>query len=127
MFISSWQHLINKRRTAPSCRRARIRLNLEVLEPRTTPAVFTVNTAAYGDGICTYHGALTVGGSTLSNNTASSKGGGIYGAVTVSNSSQITGNTAPVGSGADIDNLGVLYQDMSSIIGILNGNPAKPI
>jgi len=51
-------------------------------------------------------------------------GGGIYngGTLTVSNSSTITGNTAPVGFGADVFNGGVLHQDLSSFIGILNGN-----
>jgi len=47
--------------------------------------------------------------------------------VTVKNSSSITGNTAPVGFGADVYNLGVLYLDSTSIIGILDGNPAVPI
>ena len=46
MFLSFWRSAVRKRRTAPSCRPARIRLNLEVLESRTTPAVFTVNTFA---------------------------------------------------------------------------------
>jgi hypothetical protein len=42
--------------------------------------------------------------------------------VTVENSSSITGNTAPVGSGADVYNQGTLYLDATSIIGILIGN-----
>ena len=88
--------------------------------------------ASSGGGILVDASAvLTVSNSTLSNNSAAYKGGGIYiniyGTVKVINSSQITGNNAPVGSGADVNNQGVLYQDMSSIIGILDGNPAKPI
>jgi hypothetical protein len=47
--------------------------------------------------------------------------------VTVKNSSNITGNTAPVGFGADVYNQGVLYLDSSSTIGILDGNPAVRI
>jgi hypothetical protein len=47
--------------------------------------------------------------------------------VTVNNSSSITGNSAPVGFGADVYNQGVLYLDATSIIGILDGNPAIPI
>jgi hypothetical protein len=45
----------------------------------------------------------------------------LYGTVTVKNSSSITGNSAPVGFGADVYNQGVLYLDSSSKIGILNG------
>jgi len=73
---------------------------------------------------------VTVSGSTLSGNTAiKNNGGGIWndGTLTVKSSSSITGNTAPVGFGADLYNLGVLYLDASSIIGILDGNPAVPI
>src|SRR5438552_4113229 len=85
----------------------------------------------YGGGIYNYAGALTVSGSTLSGNSAASSGGGIYntisGTATIKNSSSITGNTAPAGLGADVYNQGVLYQDISSIIGILDGNPAVPI
>jgi hypothetical protein len=46
--------------------------------------------------------------------------------VTVENSSSITGNTAP-GYGADVYNLGVLYLDSTSTLGVLDGNPAIPI
>ena len=75
------------------------------------------------------YGTLTVSGSTLSGNVAAYRGGGIanYGTVTVNNSSTITGNTAPVGFGADVYNQGVLYLDSSSTIGILDGNPAVRI
>ena len=45
--------------------------------------------------------------------------------MTVTNSSSIFGNTAPVG--ADVDNLGVLDLDSTSTIGILDGTPAIPI
>jgi hypothetical protein len=52
-------------------------------------------------------------------------GGGIFndGTVTVENSSRITGNTA-LAAGADVYNLGVLYLDSTSTIGILVGYPA---
>jgi hypothetical protein len=89
------------------------------------------NTATYyGGGILDY-GSLTVSGSNLTGNSAA-QGGGImlgasYATVTVKNSSSITGNTAPVGFGADVSNLGVLYLDSTSKIGILDGNPALPI
>ena len=50
MFRSYWRNLVNKNldATAPRrpSRRKPIRLNLEVLEERTTPTVFTVNTVA---------------------------------------------------------------------------------
>ena len=90
------------------------------------------NTAyAYGGGIDDYYGTLTVSGSTLSGNVAGWAGGGIYNSpyntVTVKNSSSITGNTAPVGDGADVYNSNVLYLDSTSSIGILDGNPAVPI
>jgi predicted outer membrane repeat protein len=74
------------------------------------------NTATYtGGGILDY-GWLTVNGSNLTGNSAGQAGGGImlgasYATVTVKNSSSITGNTAPAGFGADVDNLGVLYLD----------------
>ncbi|HMC10391.1 MAG TPA: hypothetical protein VKH44_03840, partial [Pirellulaceae bacterium] len=91
-------------------------------------SILSGNSAYRGGGIENY-GTLTVSGSTLSGNSASD-GGGIFngsGTVTVKNSSSITGNTAPVGLGADVNNQGVLYLDISSIIGILDGNPARPI
>jgi len=85
----------------------------------------------YGGGIYNYAGSLTVSGSTLSGNVAGEEGGGIfnsvYGTVTVKNSTSITGNTAPVGDGADVYNSNVLYLDSTSSIGILDGNPAVPI
>ena len=86
---------------------------------------------AQGGGIYNSNGTVTVSGSTLSANFASSGGGGIYnysgGTVTVENSSSIIGNTAPAGFGADVDNLGVLYLDSTSTIGVLDGNAAIPI
>ncbi len=90
------------------------------------------NSAHFGGGIFNYSSAaLTVSNSILSSNSAAYQGGGVYnnsgGTVTVKNSSSIAWNTAPVGFGADVYNLGVLYQDSSSIISILNGNPAQPI
>jgi len=93
-----------------------------------------------GGGIYNIAGVLAVSGSTLSGNSAGQAGGGIYndtsffrglfifpGTVTVSSSSNISGNTAPVGFGADVYNLGTLFLDASSIITILDGNPAVPI
>ena len=76
-----------------------------------------------GGGIDNYR-TLTVSADTLSANVATYRGGGIanYGTLTVDNSSTITGNTAPVGFGADIYNPGVVYLDGSSTIGILDGN-----
>ena len=79
-----------------------------------------------GGGIYAKVATFTVSGSTLTGNSATD-GGGIFieaGTLTVNHTSSITGNTAPAGFGADVYNLGVLYLDASSIIGILNGNPA---
>jgi predicted outer membrane repeat protein len=90
------------------------------------------NTATYyGGGILDY-GSLTVSGSTLTGNSAGQGGGGImlgasYATVTIKNKSSISGNTAPAGFGADVDNLGVLYWDGTGTLGTLDGNPAKPI
>jgi predicted outer membrane repeat protein len=92
-------------------------------------STLTGNTAATtGGGIDVLGGTLTLDNSTLSGNTAAQEGGGIYnrsaGTVFVKNSSKITGNTAPAGFGADVYNLGVLDLDVSSMIGVLDGNPA---
>jgi predicted outer membrane repeat protein len=89
------------------------------------------NTAAQGGGISFDIGTLTVDHCTVSGNIATSAGGGIYtrtyGTVTIKNSSMITGNTAPLGFGADVINQSVLYLDSTSTIGILDGNPAVHI
>jgi len=84
-------------------------------------------TGGDGGGIYNDGGTVTVSHSTLSGNTADvnfGRGGGIYnnGEVTVENFSSVTGNTAS-DLGADVYNLGVLYLDSSSEIGILDGNP----
>jgi hypothetical protein len=85
------------------------------------------NSAAQGGGIADALG-LTVDHCTVSGNVATSAGGGIYignGPVTIQNDSMITGNTAPLGFGADVYNEGVLYLDSTSTIGILDGNFAR--
>jgi hypothetical protein len=73
-------------------------------------------------------------GCTVTGNFSEYEGGGIFndGTVTVKNSGSITGNTisADTASGyaaEDLDNLGVLYLDSTSTIGIVAGNPAIPI
>ncbi len=73
-----------------------------------------------------FYATGTVSGSTLSGNSAA-QGGGIWNwhnVLTIENSSSITGNTAPVGFGADAYNQGVLDLDSTSMIGILDGNAA---
>jgi hypothetical protein len=97
-------------------------------------STLSANSAGYGGGIYNLAGTVMVSGTTLSSNSATVGGGGIYndifhasggdftGTVVVSNSSTISGNTAPVGFGADVYNQGVLHLDASSIIGILDGN-----
>jgi hypothetical protein len=91
--------------------------------------ILSGNSAFKGGGISSDVGPLTVSGCTLSGNSATTAGAGVYnaGTATVQNSSIITGNTAPVGFGADVYNQGVLYLDSTSTIGILDGNPAVPI
>jgi predicted outer membrane repeat protein len=86
------------------------------------------NSAAQGGGIASFVGTVTVSGCTLSSNSATVSGGGIYNraTLTVKNTSSITGNTAPVGFGADVYNLSVLYLDSTSTIGLLDGNPWVP-
>jgi predicted outer membrane repeat protein len=86
-------------------------------------------TYGYGGGIYDYRGAVTIDASSVGGNSATTQGGGIYiaggsngyGTVTVKNSSSITGNTAPAGAGADVYDLGVLYLDSTSTIGVLDG------
>jgi hypothetical protein len=85
--------------------------------------------ADYGGGIVN-HGTLGLSGCTVSGNLSIYEAGGIFndGTLTVENSSFITGNTGPGGYIAvDVDNLGVLYLDGTSTIGILVGNPANLI
>jgi uncharacterized protein (TIGR03118 family) len=89
------------------------------------------NQAWYVDGAYQPHGVgggiynngtLTLSGSTVSGNLAGDQGSGIYndtsGTVTVEKASSIA---------QDAYNLGVLYLDSTSAIGILVGNPAIPI
>jgi hypothetical protein len=77
---------------------------------------------------------VTISASILTANHAGaftlSSGGGIYndshGRVTVQNSSNINGSTSGTAEDVyvqDVVNLGVLYQDSTSTIGILDGNP----
>jgi hypothetical protein len=91
---------------------------------RVSGSILSGNSAPYGGGIYDGAGTLTVTGCTLSGNVASTAGGGIVNSagatVTVENSSSITGNTAPLGFGADVYNHGVLYWDLSSIIDTLD-------
>jgi hypothetical protein len=94
------------------------------------------NKAGDGGGINNNNGTVTVDNSTLSGNSAyyyvdddgygyGGYGGGIYnnGKVTVENSSSITGNSA-TDFGPDIYNLGQLYLDGTSTIGVLDGSSA---
>jgi hypothetical protein len=90
------------------------------------------NSATNGGGIFDSSGTVTFSACTLTGNSATVEGGGIYlggnsATVTVKGSSTITGNSAPVGSGADVYNYGVVYLDSTSTISILDGNPAIPI
>lgn len=95
-------------------------------------------TGAYGGAIYNDSGTVTVSNSRLSGNWVSNgyswpggSGGGIYnaaGTVTVQNSSSIAGNYSYVGSEGnslfDVYNGDVVYQDNTSTIGTLYGNPA---
>ena len=90
-------------------------------------SILSGNSAAYGGGIFNNFSTATVSSCELSHNTATYSGGGIDnegGTLTVNNSSTITGNTAPIGFGADVfnDTLngGVLIVDSTSTIGILD-------
>jgi Right handed beta helix region len=90
----------------------------------------------YGGAIYNSGGTVMIRNSILSGNAAyvfglDGGGGGIYndshGTVTVENSSSITGNDSGIGEDVSIEdvlNLGVLYLDRTSTIGILDGNPA---
>jgi hypothetical protein len=89
---------------------------------------------AGGDGGAIYNraGMVTLINSSLSGNSASrfgfaAYGGGIYnaadGTVTIKSSSSITGNFGF----EDVNNLGVLYMDNTSTIGVLVGNPPSLI
>jgi hypothetical protein len=79
-----------------------------------------------GGGIYNNGGTVTVSNCTLTANSDYADGGGIYntagGTVTVENASSVTGNIPD-----DVYNLGLVYLDGTSTIGILNGNPAIPL
>ncbi len=90
----------------------------------------------YGGGLYNSGGTVMISNSVLSGNAAyvfglDGGGGGIYndphGTVRVENSGSITGNDSGIAedvSSEDVYNLGVLYLDSTSTIGILDGNPA---
>jgi predicted outer membrane repeat protein len=83
-----------------------------------TGASMTNNSAAVGGAVWN-DGTMTLSGCTLSANTASSAGGGIYdgkdGHLTIQSASSITGNTAPIW--ADLDNLSPVKISKDSTIG----------
>ena len=66
-------------------------------------------------------GTTTMNNSIISGNSADQRGGGIYnaGTLTVESDSHISGNLYD-----DVTNLGVLYLDGTSTIGVLDGNSA---
>ncbi len=80
-----------------------------------------------GGGIYNYGGTVTISNSGVVNNSAYLGGAGIYntagGTVLVENSSSVTGNWGNYG---DVYNLGVVYLDGTSTIGVLHGNAAIP-
>ncbi len=89
---------------------------------------------AYGGAIYNDSGTVTISHSAISGNFAGgavggdaslAEGGGIYnnGTVTVENYSSITGNGA-ADFGPDVYNLGPLYLDGTSTIGVLDGYSA---
>lgn len=76
-----------------------------------------------------FYATATVSGTTVTGNSAA-QGGGIWNwhnTVTLENFSNITGNTAPIGLGADVYNLGIVHLDGTSSIGVLDGTLAVPI
>ncbi|MGI8978373.1 MAG: Calx-beta domain-containing protein [Pirellulaceae bacterium] len=88
---------------------------------------------SYGGGIFNTNGAVILSNSIISGNAAA-VAGGIYnttsGTVTVVNSSSITANNGgPYDwvAAEDVNNLGVVYLDDTSTIGVLSGNPAIPL
>jgi hypothetical protein len=99
------------------------------------------NSARFGGGIYNAGGLLTIDSSTISGNTAfhsdypwsGGEGGGIFndanGSVVLRNASSITGNTSTwyEAVGLDVDNLGTIYRDGTSTIGVLYGNAAIQI
>jgi fibronectin-binding autotransporter adhesin len=78
---------------------------------------------AFGGGISNNGGTLTVAGSTLSGNSASQSGGGVYNSGTLTiTSSTLSGNSAAAGGGGGIFNLGGTLTVTSST---LSGNSAN--
>jgi hypothetical protein len=96
----------------------------------------TGNGYAYGGAIYNDSGMVTISHSAISGNSAYGfdgdeavgDGGGIYnhGTMTIRNSSSITGNGA-ADFGPDVYNLGQLYLDGTSTIGVLDGNSAMGV
>lgn len=95
---------------------------------------FATGNYAYGGAIYNDSGTVMISHSTISGNSAGggvsedaslAEGGGIYnnGTVTVENYSSITGNGA-ADFGPDVYNLGSLYVDGTSTIGVIDGYSA---
>ncbi|HEV2294718.1 MAG TPA: hypothetical protein VGR35_12765 [Tepidisphaeraceae bacterium] len=104
----------------------------------TNNSTFSGNQARFGGAIYNAGGMVTIDSTSISGNTAfhsdypwsGGDGGGIYneanGTVIVRNFSSITGNTSQwyEGQGPDVYNLGTIYRDSTSTIGLLDGNAA---
>jgi hypothetical protein len=88
----------------------------------------------HGGAIYNSGGTVIIGNSSITSNGAVVDGAGIYndanGTIRVENSCSISGNgpngEAGLYASQDVHNLGVLYLDSTSAIGIVDGNPAIP-
>jgi hypothetical protein len=81
------------------------------------------NTASDGGAIWNNFATLTLSGTTASTNAATVAGGGIYngskGHLTILSGSMLTGNSAPVGFGADLYTLGAKRISSDSTVGVI--------
>jgi hypothetical protein len=83
------------------------------------------NTASDGGAIWNIAATMSLSSTTASTNTATDAGGGIYNAskghLTILAESMLTGNSAPVGLGGDLYNLGATKISKDSTVGVIDG------
>src|SRR5262249_27252330 len=94
----------------------------EKISATLTGVTLSGNTAVDGGAIGNDSG-MTLSGVTITGNTATDAGGGIWtaktGHLTIQSKSTVTGNSAPVGFGADLYTLTAAHTSKDSTVGVI--------